>query len=312
MTPFQFIFQFDEPTSRLYHLNIISSLLLIFWVALATKSSLSWKQICKKWIFRKKYWWNYSTRQDYFIYLFNGFFKTILLVPLLDCSFYIAHHILKGLMWMTQSHDTLNWHSQTLPMGLFTLFAFIWDDFLRFVHHWLMHKVPFLWQLHKVHHSAKVLTPFTLYRAHPLESIIAMLRNSLSLGISSGAFIFLFGSTMSLWTILGVNGFGFIFNLIGANLRHSHIRMGFGKFEKILISPLQHQIHHSTQKSHYDKNFGVTLSVWDSLFGSLVTSKNVGSLRFGVDGPRGRSLLTPLFSPFTKSKSSPNHLNTEA
>tara|TARA_B100000686_G_scaffold193230_1_gene200052 strand:- start:531 stop:806 length:276 start_codon:yes stop_codon:yes gene_type:complete len=48
------------------------------------------------------------------------------------------------------------------------------------------------------------------------------------------------------------------------------------------MSPAQHHIHHSTAKEHIDKNFGVALSVWDWMYGSLSLSKAEGQLRFGL------------------------------
>lgn len=308
---FDFLFQFDEPTSRLYHVNILSTLLLVLLVAYAiwqTKPGLSFRALLKKWIFDKRYWWNASTRQDYTIYFLNGFIKTLLLVPLFECSFWISRHLLKGLLAVTEYQETLNYPASFLAVSAFTFFAFVWDDFLRFSHHVLMHKVPWLWEFHKTHHSARILTPITLYRNHPFESLLAIVRNSLSLGVSSALFVFLFGSTLSLWTLMGVNAFGFVFNLVGANLRHSHIPLGFGWFENWIISPLQHQVHHSNQQEHYDKNFGVTLAVWDRLLGTLVKVQGPLKLRFGIherfESSTARLLMQPLktiLQPYLKA-----------
>lgn len=297
-TAFDFLFQFDEPTSRLYHVNILSSLLLVIFCAWLSAKQPTLKLTLKKWLLRRRYWWNSSTRQDYFIFIFNGILKAMLLVPLLECSFWISHRTVLGLMTLAGHQDTLNLPATTIAVGIFSLGIFVWDDFLRFFHHWLMHKSNFLWKFHKTHHSARILTPISLYRNHPVESALAILRNSLSLGVASGIFVYVFGSPLSVWTILGVNGFGFVFNLAGANLRHSHIPMGFGFAENLIISPLQHQIHHSTRREHYDKNFGVTLAVWDLLWGTLVRSKNVGPLRFGINEPFQKSFLKILTGPF--------------
>ena len=59
-----------------------------------------------------------------------------------------------------------------------------------------MHKWPILWALHKVHHSATVLTPMTVFRTHPLEGIIFSLRSSLTQAISISSFVFLFGDVV--------------------------------------------------------------------------------------------------------------------
>jgi sterol desaturase/sphingolipid hydroxylase (fatty acid hydroxylase superfamily) len=81
--------------------------------------------------------------------------------------------------------------------------------------------------------------------------------------------------------VLGVNIFVFIFNLLGSNLRHTHVKITyFSWLEKILISPYMHQIHHSSK--HFDKNYGGYLALWDNWFGSLELSKNVKKVRFGL------------------------------
>ena len=75
-------------------------------------------------------------------------------------------------------------------------------------------------------------------------------------------------------SILKIHAAIFIFNLLGANLRHSHIPIRFGKyFERVFISPAQHQIHHSNDSIHFDKNFGSIFAFWDGLFGTLEISQ---------------------------------------
>lgn len=296
------IFQFDEPTSRLYHVNILSSLVLILLVIvlISKQQRLPIWQLLRRWVFRKRYWWNHSTKQDYFIYFLNALLKSFLLVPLFECSFVISQFAIRQLV-RSSGGDLLDIPTHDSYLLIFTLGVFVWDDFLRFSHHWLMHKIPFLWEVHKLHHSARVLTPVTLYRAHPIESIFAILRNSLSMGIAIGLFIYIFGSSFSAWTLLGINGFGFLFNLVGANLRHSHIPLSFGFLERILISPIQHQIHHSKNPAHYDRNFGVNLAIWDGLFGSLVFSKGAGKIRVGLTERFRTSLWHHYVEPLQKN-----------
>jgi sterol desaturase/sphingolipid hydroxylase (fatty acid hydroxylase superfamily) len=167
---------------------------------------------------------------------------------------------------------------------LVTTIAFVINDFFRFFHHYLMHRLPFLRQLHRTHHSALVLTPFTLYRAHPLESLIAGFRNVLAIGLSLGIFSFLIQRSVTGLEVLGVNAFGFIFNACLSNLRHSSVQISFGPFEYFFISPRMHQLHHSNNPKHFGKNYGVALALWDQLFGSFYRpSKNdLKNLTFGV------------------------------
>ena len=80
-----------------------------------------------------------------------------------------------------------------------------------------------------------------------------------------------------------MNVFVFCFNVAGSNLRHSHIGIQYWKWlEYLIISPAQHQLHHSVDSRHYDKNFGATLAIWDWFFGSLNHSEDTDLLTLGV------------------------------
>ena len=186
-------------------------------------------------------------------------------------------------------------HRQTvIPLGLlegagywtaalsFTLFFFLFDDFTRFVVHFALHRIPALWDFHKFHHSAETLTPLTVTRTHPVEGLIFTARSALVQGVTIAGFVFLFGNQVDLLTIFGVNIFVVTFHGLGSNLRHSHIAIRYPQaVERLLMSPAQHQLHHSQSEKHYDRNFGVALSVWDRMFGSFHHSVSE-TLSFGI------------------------------
>ena len=165
----------------------------------------------------------------------------------------------------------------------FTVVLFLLDDFARYwIHRWL-HKVPILWSFHKVHHSATALNPFTVFRTHPVEAVLFTFRSALVQGISTALFFFFFGNKVTLLMVLGASIFTFLFNILGSNLRHSPVSIRYWNIiEFFLMSPAQHHIHHSTAKEHIDKNFGVALSVWDWMFGSLCLSKAQEGFNFGL------------------------------
>lgn len=143
-------------------------------------------------------------------------------------------------------------------------------DFALFFAHYLLHKVPILWALHKVHHSAEVLTPVTAYRIHPLELVFTFSFGALATGLVYGVFFYFHPSIEGFITIMGVSAATVVFNILGANLRHSHVWLSYGpKIESFLISPAQHHLHHSAKLKHADKNMGIMFSVWDRLFGTL-------------------------------------------
>lgn len=167
---------------------------------------------------------------------------------------------------------------------VYTVVLFVAWDLSRYLLHRLMHEVPALWELHKVHHSAEVLTPLTLYRVHPLESVLYQLRGVVVTGTVAGAFFFLFRERAVELEVLGINAFGFVFNLLGSNLRHTDVWLSFGpRVERHLMSPAQHQIHHSQDPAHFGKNYGTWLALWDRLGRSLVvTERKKPPLTFGL------------------------------
>jgi sterol desaturase/sphingolipid hydroxylase (fatty acid hydroxylase superfamily) len=184
--------------------------------------------------------------------------------------------------------------------AIFTVFFFVFDDFSRFYVHRLMHRIPILWAFHQVHHSAETMTPFTIFRTHPIEGFIFTLRTSVVQGIVISVFLFLFGSKVDLITVYGASVGVVIFHSLGSNLRHSHVKIRYPRLiELFFISPGQHQIHHSTEKRHFDKNFGVALAVWDLIFGSLLHSESQ-THKFGLTTKFGEkhNLLHLYVEPF--------------
>ena len=146
-----------------------------------------------------------------------------------------------------------------------------------------MHNVRFLWMFHQIHHSAEVITPITHYRIHPVESWLYDLRGALVTGTVAGSFYWVFRGSVSDFTLLGVPALGFVFNMTTGNLRHSHVWLRFPPMiERWLISPAQHQLHHSLDEEHYGSNYGTWLAIWDRMVGSLVVSTEVAPLRYGI------------------------------
>ena len=188
-----------------------------------------------------------------------------------------------------------------LVIGAFSLAGFFAEDLARYVVHRLSHRVPALWELHKVHHSAEVLTPFTVYRTHPLESVLMRAGAATGVGVAAGVCAWLFRGRITAWEILGVHGLGFAWNMLGSNLRHSHVWLSFGRvLEHVFISPAQHQIHHSQEEHHHDRNFGSTFALWDWLGGSLYVTKGRETLRFGLPPDQANHqprVLSALLSP---------------
>lgn len=191
---------------------------------------------------------------------------------------------------------SLGWSTQAVTVT-YTVALFVSWDLSRYLLHRVMHDVPVLWAFHQVHHSAEVLTPLTFHRVHPVESLLYGLRGMVVTAGVAGAFFWLFRGQATEWTILGVHGVGFLMNTVTGNLRHSHVWLRFGAWERWLVSPAQHQLHHSPEGDR--RNFGTWLALWDRVFGTWSAAGPVPPRRFGIEHRNhGDDLVSAWLGPF--------------
>lgn len=166
-------------------------------------------------------------------------------------------------------------------------------DFANYWLHRIFHAWSRLWPLHAVHHSAEVLTPFTTYRHHPLETLISVAGQTVVIGLIQGPLIGTAAQSATVAEIAGINACFVIANAALAALHHSHVWLSYGPWlERFIISPAQHQIHHSIHQDHYDKNFGNSLALWDWMFGTLYIIRGTEAVKFGLDGESDQPLKT--------------------
>lgn len=283
MSDLYFFEYFVTPYQRVYWIYIVTTLLI-------ATVYLRFNPKEKKINMSQKLWLHESATLDYRFFVISFFIKIWLVMPILIGANEVAFFT-QELLTDYFGFYSYRGLSHLEIMVLFTMTLFVVSDLTRYWLHRFMHTIPLLWKFHKVHHSAKVLTPITFYRVHPVENILFGFRFSLSIGVVTGVFIFLFGGLLSLMDVLGVNIIVFVFNIIGSNLRHSHIKLKYFRWiENILISPFQHQMHHSTK--FYNYNFGGSLAIWDLWFGTLKHSSEVRYMRLGLGGQdRFKSVL---------------------
>jgi sterol desaturase/sphingolipid hydroxylase (fatty acid hydroxylase superfamily) len=276
-----------DPSKRVFWGSILGSLVLIFLAS----GRQRWEHF--RTLFSPKIWLHPSSLTDIKIIAINTLLRMVLLPSSFLTSTGLAAIISLLLTKLFAGKPDLGW-STTAIMATYSLTIFLADDFARFMLHYLQHRSRALWFFHQVHHSALVLTPLTLYRTHPVEIICARLRNTLVYGSVTGVFFFAFGPTLSAWDILGAGALNFLFNVTGSNLRHSQVWLTFGPIERFVISPAAHQVHHSQASHHFDKNFGVCLTLWDQLFGTYFDPRPVQDpIEFGLSD-------SPLSSPEQK------------
>lgn len=205
----------------------------------------------------------------------------------------------------------------TLPAivtgGILTLALFLAYELAYWFDHYLKHRVPILWEFHKVHHEATVLTPLTVFRVHPMDALIHSNITAVLTGLTNGAVNYLFGTTTYLYAIQDTNLILVLFLHAYTHLQHSQFWMpASGLLGRIILSPAHHQVHHSADPVNFNKNLGACLAIWDWMFGTLyVPAKRSEKLTFGVDPAPGerapervhsipRSLIVPFLRAFSQ------------
>ena len=293
---------FFDANKRIYFLYLLSALALaipVYWFKFKQFSLFPFLRF----VFPKSIYTHKSAQHDYVLLVINKLIKSALFPLIVITMAPVAIGVSSAIESVFGYIDPIVL-SSTAIIVIFTTLLFFIDDFTRFFLHYILHKIPALWEFHKVHHSALVLTPFTIYRSHPVESLLYAFRMALTQGFVVGICYYFFGPTLKMYDILGANAFVFIFNFCGSNLRHSHIWLSWGdKVENYVISPAQHQIHHSDNPKHFDTNFGSALAIWDRLFSCHIKASQVDKITYGISvSHKGHnSLMQIYFEPFKKA-----------
>lgn len=283
--PFQHFF---DPNKRIYWPYILLS--LTYAILFILFSKIKFKE------FGLKYWFHPSAILDYIIWALNHILQVVVLPLLFINSLQFALLIFHQL---ESVFGKFNFGNMNPAWGVvfYSLSFFILSDFTRFLVHWVMHQNNYLWNFHKMHHTAEVLTPITFFRVHPLEMLVGHLRYLLVHGVVTGIFIYFYSDVFNFLTILGASFFVFLSNILGGNLRHSHIPLGFGIFERVFISPKQHQMHHSKQLDLQQSNYGSFFAIWDVVFSTWKPSKGIKAIEYGVSDQPKQSITNELIKP---------------
>ena len=140
--------------------------------------------------------------------------------------------------------------------ALKAILSFLAIDLLLYVWHQVCHRVDALWMFHRVHHNDPCLNVSTAFRLHFVEILATNCLKAL------------------LIIILGIDKIPIlaIETLTTLCIMFHHTNISF-KYEqllgRIMIVPFLHRVHHSTERSEHDRNYGAVFSFWDRLFGTL-------------------------------------------
>lgn len=289
----------------------LPSLAVAFCVAIGF---LAWRQkrrrgrvslaVIRRAVFQRRLLSNRSLRADVGFFLLN----TLVVGALIGWGVFgagvVAKAIGSGLISVFGSRPPIEEPGFALRAGV-TLSLFVAYEFGYWLDHFLKHRVPFLWETHKPHHSAETLTPWTVWRVHPLDTLVFTNILSLTIGAASGLITYALGREVPIFSIDGANIILVFFIYAYVHLQHSQFWIPFtGPLGRIFMSPAQHQIHHSIDPRHHNRNFGSCLSLFDWLFGTLeLPPVRSPGLKFGVDqkDARPHSVMSLLVAPTVAS-----------
>ena len=161
-----------------------------------------------------------------------------------------------------------------LPNWAAVLLALLWLDFVIYWQHRLFHRLPWLWRLHRVHHTDRMLDASSALRFHPLEILVSLVIKLLAIAV------------------LGAPPIAVLLFEIGLNamamFNHANLRLPLrldAMLRRALVTPDMHRVHHSVFASETHSNFGFNLSVWDRVFGSYRAQPKSGhaDMQIGID-----------------------------
>ncbi len=214
--------------------------------------------------FRKDFW------LDFFYMFFNFFlFSLVIYNAASDVVVNLFNDFL-GLFGVT---NLVAVEVNAWPVWAQLATLFVVRDFIQWNIHRLLHRVPFLWEFHKVHHSVEQLGFAAHLRFHWMENVVYRALEYVPLAMIG----------------FGIDDFFIvhIFTLAVGHFNHSNFKLPLGPLGYVLNNPQMHVWHHARRwpEGHpYGVNFGLTLSLWDYLFGTATIPYDGRDLELGFPG----------------------------
>jgi len=183
-----------------------------------------------------------------------------------------------------------------LPTWMEVLVAVLLMDYTLYLWHVLVHRVPWLWRYHVVHHLDLDLDVSTALRFHFTELILSVPWRAgqiLVIGISP--------LSLSVWQT---------FLFLSILFHHSNLELPIDterKLNRLIVTPRMHGIHHSIVKEETDSNWSSGLTVWDFLHGTLKLNVPQAEINIGVPAyrePEEVRLMKILKLPFGDERTS--------
>lgn len=247
---------FDVP----WYNNFFYGLIAISLIVWALELAFPWRKNQKA--FREDFW------LDGFYMFFNFFIFAIAIE-----GFYQLFSLLAG--DLNVSMNTL----AILDIGAFPMWSqllifFVVLDFVQWLTHVALHRFDWMWRFHQVHHSVKEMGFAAHLRFHWMENIFYKPLKTLGIMVIGGlepeqAYIIHFAAIT-----------------IG-HLNHANVHLTWGPLKYIFNNPVMHLWHHAYELpkgKRYGINYGISLSLWDYIFGTASIPKDDAYIKLGYPG----------------------------
>lgn len=272
-----------NPAKALCLIYLGTALLIAFavlWRRARAEGGASLRSVLSA-LFPRKVWLHRSARVDYRYFFVNGALMALLVAPVVLSAPLVAYGAATVLEALFGAQGPA-WPPSLAAGALLAVAVLAASDFGFYCAHAAMHRIGWLWEFHKVHHSAEVLTPVTNHRTHPVQTVLFALLTAGFSGIVLGTFDYLFDYDLTPLQIIGVNVATFVYASVSLNLQHSHVWISYGALDRLFVSPAMHQVHHSDDPRHAGRNLGAVFSIWDGIFGTRYLPRGIEDLTFGL------------------------------
>ncbi|MGF1555984.1 sterol desaturase family protein [Paucihalobacter sp.] len=245
--------------------NYFYGLIIISIVVWTLEILFPWRKNQK--IFRKDFW------LDTFYMFFNFFLLNLIVLIALSNTVAELFNDFIGFFGLNiNSLQLIDMNILPKFWGLFIFFLV--SDFVQWNTHRLLHRVPLLWNFHKVHHSVKEMGFAAHLRYHWMEPIVYKTILYVPIAIIGG---------FNAQDVAIVH----FFNIVIGHLNHANLGWDYGILKYIFNNPKMHIWHHAKklpEHVRYGVNYGLTLSLWDYLFKTCHVPESGRDIELGFDG----------------------------
>lgn len=270
--------EMSNPSWTNYFYWLLGISLLVWMVEIL----IPWRKNQK--IFRKDFW------LDSFYIVFNFFLFSLIGYNALSN---VAVALFNDFLRLLGTENIIAFEVSGFPIWVQLLIMLVIADFIQWNIHRQLHIRPALWRFHKLHHSVKEMGFAAQFRFHFVETILYKTLQYIPLAMIG----------------FGIEEFFVVhmFAVLVGHLNHANVGWNYGILGYVFNNPKMHIWHHSKELPRdfpHGMNFGLTLSLWDYLFGTAYVPRDGKDIELGFEGDEDypSDFKNQLLAPFSKPK----------